>query len=80
MLARGGDVATSREACELGEARTDCLLLGTLAQYDRLLPELRTQPFGLDALAASLAAALSHWADDAPVGAPGTATSSTARG
>jgi dihydropteroate synthase len=78
MLARGGDVAisrdaeeTSRDADERGGSRTDCLLLGTVAQYDRLLPELRAHPFGLDAMAASLAAALSNWAADAPETHPG---------
>ena len=66
MLARGGDVATSREAYELGGSRADCLVLGTVAQFDRLLPKLRAQPFGLDMLSSSLAAALRNWADDVP--------------
>ena len=71
MLARGGDVATSRETYELGESLTDCLLLGTVAQFDRLLPKLRTLPFGLDALASSLATVLGNWAADTPTAHPG---------
>ena len=52
MLSRGGEVATSREVYELGAQKADCLLLGTLTHYERLLPKLRQQPFGLRRLSA----------------------------
>ncbi len=59
MLSRGGEVATSREVYELDGSSAECLVMGTLVQYERLLPKLRQQPFGLRALADSMAAVLS---------------------
>src|SRR5665811_831379 len=61
MLSRGGEVATSREVYELNGREADCLVFGTLTQFERLLPKLRAQPFGLRDLAASIAAALEHY-------------------
>ncbi len=60
MLSRGGEVAVSREVYESGGEKADCLLMGTLAQFERLLPKLRAQPFGLRSLAASIEAALTN--------------------
>ncbi len=71
MLSRGGEVATSREVYELGGAEAECLVLGTLTQFERLLPKLRAQPFGLRALADSMAAALVHYDAHAPAFHPG---------
>jgi hypothetical protein len=51
MLSRGGEVATSREVYELRGGSADCLVMGTLTQFDRLLPKLKQQPFGLRRLA-----------------------------
>ena len=65
MLSRGGEVATSRDVYELGGEEAECLVLGTLTQFERLLPKLKAQPFGLRELAASIAAALEYY--DAPV-------------
>ncbi|MCJ7797669.1 MAG: dihydropteroate synthase, partial [Thermoleophilia bacterium] len=41
MLSRGGEVATSREVYELDGRDAECLIMGTLVQYERLLPKLR---------------------------------------
>jgi dihydropteroate synthase len=71
MLSRGGEVATSRDVYELGGEEADCLVLGTLTQFERLLPKLRAQPFGLRGLAASISAALEHYDAGAPAFHPG---------
>ncbi len=55
MLSRGGEVATSREVYEMGCQTADCIVMGTATQFERLLPKLRAQPFGLRALADSIA-------------------------
>ena len=66
MLSRGGEVATSREVYELDGRNAECLIMGTLVQYERLLPKLRQQPFGLRALADAIAAVLESYAGGAP--------------
>jgi dihydropteroate synthase len=58
MLARGGEVAISREVYEWHGEVADCLIMGTLAQFERLLPKLRIQPFRLEALADAIEIAL----------------------
>jgi dihydropteroate synthase len=67
MLSRGGEVATSREVYELGGREAECLMMGTLAQYERLLPKLRDQPFGLRELSEAIMSALTHVDSLAPV-------------
>jgi dihydropteroate synthase len=54
-------VATSRDVYEMGATEAECLIMGTLVQFERLLPKLRSQPFGLRRLADSLEAALRHY-------------------
>lgn len=71
MLSRGGEVATSREVYELAGGSADCLIMGTLAQFERLLPKLRQQPFGLRKLAGSLESALRSYDDPLPACHPG---------
>ena len=71
MLSRGGEVATSREVYEMKGRTAECLMMGTLAQYERLLPKLRAQPFGLRPLADAIAAALDNRDSQRPVGHPG---------
>ncbi|MBC7292649.1 MAG: dihydropteroate synthase [Thermoleophilia bacterium] len=71
MLSRGGEVATSREALELGGKKADCLLMGTLTQFERLLPKLKAQPFGLRALAVSIETALRNYDTPIPLGPTG---------
>ncbi len=71
MLSRGGEVATSREVYELEGRSADCVIMGTLTQFERLLPKLRQQPFGLRRLGASLEAALRNYDDPRPACHPG---------
>jgi dihydropteroate synthase len=71
MLSRGGEVATSREVYMLGPGEADCLIMGTVTQFERLLPKLRQQPFGLRALAASIEAALRNYDLRLPLGPAG---------
>ena len=70
MLSRGGEVATSREVYELDGRNAECLIMGTVVQYERLLPKLRQQPFGLRALADAIAAVLEFYAGGAPAVPP----------
>ena len=46
MLSRGGDVAVSQDVAKFEKKRTDMIVMGTLAQYVRLIRKLRRQPFG----------------------------------
>lgn len=71
MLSRGGEVATSREVYELEGRNAECLIMGTLVQYERLLPKLRQQPFGLRALADALSEVLKSSTGGAPACHPG---------
>jgi len=71
MLSRGGEVATSREVYELKGGTADCLVMGTLTQFERLLPKLKQQPFGLRRLAAAIETALRDYDDLSPLGPPG---------
>ncbi|MCL5734158.1 MAG: dihydropteroate synthase [Actinobacteria bacterium] len=67
MLSRGGEVATSREVFALEPGQADCFVMGTLTQFERLLPKLRQQAFGLRPLAASIEAALHNYDTPLPV-------------
>jgi len=60
MLSLGGDVAIARGSLTGRVRKTDCLLMGTLAQLRRLIIKLKAQPFGLSGLADDLAAALDN--------------------
>ena len=71
MLSRGGEVATSREVYELHGGSADCLIMGTLTQYERLLPKLKQQPFGLRRLAAAIESALLHYDEGDPTAPAG---------
>ncbi len=71
MLSRGGEVATSREVYELHGDAADCLVMGTLTQFERLLPKLKQQPFGLHRLAEAIEAALLHYDERLPAGPAG---------
>ncbi|MFA7653079.1 MAG: dihydropteroate synthase, partial [Candidatus Omnitrophota bacterium] len=51
MLSLGGDVAVSRNALTGKAKKTDCLIMGNLAQLGSLSNKLHKQPFGLDNLA-----------------------------
>ncbi len=71
MLARGGEVAISREVYEWRGEQADCVLMGTLGQFERLMPKLRAQPFGLRSLADSIETALRNHDAGPPIGPPG---------
>jgi dihydropteroate synthase len=71
MLSRGGEVATSREVYELHGGAADCLVMGTLTQFERLLPKLKQQPFGLRRLAGAIEKALRNYDERVPAGPPG---------
>lgn len=61
MLSLGADAAVSRQAITGRRRRTDCLLLATLAQFDRLFSKLRRQPLGLKALGDEIQKSLRHF-------------------
>jgi dihydropteroate synthase len=71
MLSRGGEVATSREVYELHGGCADCLIMGTLTQFEHLLPKLKQQPFGLRRLAVGIQAALDNFEEAVPAGPAG---------
>jgi dihydropteroate synthase len=59
MLARGGEVVTSRAVYSSKDADSDVLILGTLRQFENLIKKLRVQPFkSLQAIATELEHAL----------------------
>lgn len=60
MLAKGGEVAIGREMAYLGEQKGEVIIIGTKTQYQRLLPLLSRQPFGLSALAQELSLLLEN--------------------
>ncbi len=61
MLSFGGDVAVSRDALTGRAKSTDCLLMGNLAQIERLNQKLQRQPFGLGKIAEDLSATLENY-------------------
>jgi len=61
MLSLGGDAAVARDALTGKAKKTDCLLIGNLAQFNRLKEKLKRQPFGLGELSGQLGQALSNY-------------------
>ena len=61
MLSLGGDAAIARDALTGKTKKTDCLVMGSLAQLIRLNDKLNRQPFGLSNLAKDLSQALSNY-------------------
>ena len=53
LLSRGGETATNTGVL-VGKEGSYVMLIGTLAQFRRLLPKLRMQPFGLPRLSGEL--------------------------
>jgi len=64
MLSLGGDAAVARDALTGKAKKTDCLIIGNLAQLNRLNEKLKAQPFGLDKLAGELSTALTNYKRD----------------
>lgn len=54
MLSKGGEAAVGAQVVNCRQQRTDVVLMGTLAQYKRVLRSLKIQPVGLNALAVEL--------------------------
>ncbi|MBI3991424.1 MAG: dihydropteroate synthase [Candidatus Omnitrophica bacterium] len=61
MLSFGGDVAVARGALTGKARKTDCLIMGNLAQFNRLTEKLNRQPFGLNRLAHDLSCNLDNY-------------------
>jgi dihydropteroate synthase len=61
MLAKGGEAALPYSAAGLSVESCDLLLMGTLRQYERVLVNLRLQPFGLPAIARQIECALANY-------------------
>jgi len=64
MLSLGGDVAVARDVLTGKARKTDCLLMATLSQFNRLTEKLNRQPFGLDRLAHDLSDSLTNYQKD----------------
>jgi len=64
MLSLGGDVAVARDALTGKVKKTDCLLMATLSQFNRLTEKLNRQPFGLNRLAHDLSDNLTNYQKD----------------
>lgn len=65
MLARGGEVVTSRTVYSSKESHSDVLIMGTLGQFRSLIKKLRMQPFkSLQAMATELQLTLARYAGD----------------
>ncbi len=64
MLSFGGDAAVARAALTGRMSKTGCLLMGNLAQFNRLAKKLNRQPFGLDRLAHDLSLAIANYQKD----------------
>jgi dihydropteroate synthase len=69
MLSLGAEAAVSHVVSRFEKGNSTVLLLGTLAQYKRLIPRLARQPFGLKQIAPKIELALSNYmvCCDAPV-------------
>lgn len=61
MLAIDGDAALPRWALDQGKPNCDLILMGTLAQMQKLAKRLKGKPLGLDSIAAALSCALENF-------------------
>jgi dihydropteroate synthase len=66
LTARGGDVAVSEDLFQWMKENGGCLLMGTLAQFERLLPRLKGPDTGLYDLADSIETALRNYSEPMP--------------
>jgi len=60
MLSKGGEAAVSRDVGNLSAGTTDVLLMGSVKQFNRLIPKLKSQPFGLGKMAELLSETLTN--------------------
>ncbi len=61
MLSVSGDVAVKKEVVAFTTSKSDVLLIGTQAQYKRIFPRLRCQPFNLSILSHKIEEALKNF-------------------
>ncbi|MBI5144993.1 MAG: dihydropteroate synthase [Candidatus Omnitrophica bacterium] len=61
LLSIGGDVAIAKDALTGKSKKTDCLLIGNLAQFNRLKEKLNRQPFGLNRLGEEISSLLNNY-------------------
>jgi dihydropteroate synthase len=71
FTSRGGDVAVSEDLFQWMKENGGCLLMGTLAQFERLLPRLKGPDTGLYELADSIETALRNYSEPLPACHPG---------
>jgi dihydropteroate synthase len=64
MLSLGADAAVARGALTASAKKSDCLLIGNLAQLNELKQKLKLQPFGLNKLAEELSLDLENYQRD----------------
>lgn len=64
MLSLGAEAAIAKGALTGKAKKTDCLIMGTLSQFNLLCKKLSKQPFGLNKLADELACGLKNYQDD----------------
>lgn len=64
MLSLGAEVAVSRDTLTGKAKKTDCLLMGNLSQYSRLIEKLDKQPFGLRKIAPELSRIVTNYEKD----------------
>ncbi|MFA5099597.1 MAG: dihydropteroate synthase [Candidatus Omnitrophota bacterium] len=62
MLSAGGDAALPRGALTGKTRSTDCVLIGNLSQFSKLIEKLRKQPFGLAKLGVDIKASVAKYA------------------
>ncbi|MFH0878021.1 MAG: dihydropteroate synthase [Candidatus Omnitrophota bacterium] len=61
MLSLGGDAAVSRGSLTGRGKKTDCLVMGTLAQFKGLIDKLKRQSFGLEPLGGQIKSVLDRF-------------------
>ena len=61
MLSLGADAAVARGALTGAAKKTDCLLMGNLAQFAGLSRKLDKQPFGLNSISKDIAKAIKNY-------------------
>jgi len=71
FTSRGGDVAVSEDLFQWMKENGGCLLMGTQAQFERLLPRLKGPDTGLYELADSIETALRNYSQPLPACHPG---------
>lgn len=64
MLSLGAEAAVTKATLTGKVKKTDCILMGNLAQFNRLAEKLNKQPFGLSGLGRNLSRILSNYQSD----------------